>query len=199
MEKPVSDLIQEQGIEMAIPDGTHWQQLEAIVDDTKDMNIETVVGKLDQSFEHNYGSHMSDDSRNDVFRAIERVREWARNISVNPQSQTGILHYQTAVKRLERMLERAKTHAMEHHQRERSMTSHSRAGTRPGKGIVDSLLGRHKSDFEEWAKKHMTKGSVPSFIGALKSFADRRGVSREEQNRLFDYEFLQRFFMLQPR
>ena len=195
MEKPVAELIQEQGIEMAIPDGAQWQQLEAIVDETKDMNIETVVGKLDQSFEQNYGAHMSDDSRNDVFRAIEHVKEWARNISVNPSSQTGILHYQSAVKRLERMLERAKTHAMEHHQRERSMTAHSMAGTRPGKGILDSLTGRHKSDFEEWVKNR-PKGSVPSFIGNLKSYADRRGVSKEEQNRLFDYDFLQRFFML---
>ena len=184
-EKPVTDLIQEQGIELAIPGDTDIPQIQAMVAKAKTMSAASVVQDLDQTFMQAYGGHIPEDSRQNVLYWLERVNKWAKFIDQNPTRQTNIAQFNQAVQDLENALENAKTGAREHIQRERSLSHHSMAGIQNPERILNSISGANRKQFAEFYTKHRTQNRGPASLAQmLKSYARDRGMSEGAQENI---------------
>ena len=190
-EKPITDLIQEQGIELAIPDDTDIPQIQAMVAKAKTMSAASVVQDLDQTFMQAYGGHIPDENKQNVLYWLERVNKWAKFIDQNPTRQTNIAQFNAAVQDLENALENAKTGAREHIQRERSLSRHSMAGIQNPERILNSISGANRKQFAEFYTKHRTQNRGPASLAQmLKSYAKDRGMSAAAQRRTFTYPVL---------
>ena len=188
-EKPVTDLIQDEGLQL-LSDQQDAEQIQALLEYSQQLNPTQVIEKFDTTFSNTYGGHIPENVKPRIQDHLARVIKWSKLVADNPTRQVNIAHYNNALRELENDLERAKTGAMEQRQRERSRSSHSRSGVPRIPRIRRLVMSKEMSEFLD---KQGTQRGVQSMVKSLQAFAKRKGISQEALNQVTSFQFLDQF------